>query len=339
MKRSLAPLMLLLLLALALPIDAEELRLKLEGQAAGMDPRLWTLSPAGLGGCLGLELDGLFTEALSLSLGASYLGFLSPPGEAGPVTALHAIHGVFSLSWLWELGRGSGLGPYAELGYGAGIARVSGEAEPRLGGQLRPALGILFKRNLSSALALSLRLGCFGLMESESPWFNLEFRAGLSFRLKAWGGGAASPSHEEALQELSSRSDMRLIGDAAAEGSVLAAEGQRLVIYGSFEAGKVNPTAAFEDQYPLILRYIRSLSGVGRIEVRGYVADDGGSDDGMALSTDRARLVKRLLDMELKERGIAVEARGMGEADPIGDNATAAGREQNRRIEIFIFGK
>jgi OmpA family len=34
-----------------------------------------------------------------------------------------------------------------------------------------------------------------------------------------------------------------------------------------------------------------------------------------------------------------VTSSGMGEADPVAGNDTAAGRQQNRRVEIIVFGE
>jgi type VI secretion system protein ImpK len=55
------------------------------------------------------------------------------------------------------------------------------------------------------------------------------------------------------------------------------------------------------------------------------------------LSQDRANAVKTLLAATLKPERLRAE--GRAEAEPVGDNATAAGRAQNRRVEITLFVK
>ena len=70
-----------------------------------------------------------------------------------------------------------------------------------------------------------------------------------------------------------------------------------------------------------------------RIDVEGNT--DG--PDTAGLSQRRAEVVRDIL----VARGIApsvILARGLGNSRPLGSNATAAGREQNQRVEIVISG-
>ena len=72
-----------------------------------------------------------------------------------------------------------------------------------------------------------------------------------------------------------------------------------------------------------------------RIEIAGYTDSQGREEMNAQLSQDRAGAV---LDA-LRARRVPVasfEAKGYGEADPIADNDTAAGREANRRIEFRL---
>ena len=54
------------------------------------------------------------------------------------------------------------------------------------------------------------------------------------------------------------------------------------------------------------------------------------------LSQERARAVAGQLDQSVRTPG-RISTEGRGEADPIADNATPAGRAQNRRVEITVF--
>lgn len=70
------------------------------------------------------------------------------------------------------------------------------------------------------------------------------------------------------------------------------------------------------------------------IEIRGFTDNRGGVRVNQKLSQDRAESVVRFLI----SRGVApaqLRAVGFGAQNPIATNATAAGREQNRRIEMF----
>jgi outer membrane protein OmpA-like peptidoglycan-associated protein len=71
--------------------------------------------------------------------------------------------------------------------------------------------------------------------------------------------------------------------------------------------------------------------------IEGYTDSLGSEEYNRYLSTERAAAVKQAL----LARGVPAErirARGMGEAKPIASNETAAGREQNRRVEVLITG-
>ena len=70
-----------------------------------------------------------------------------------------------------------------------------------------------------------------------------------------------------------------------------------------------------------------------RLAVEGHTDAVGGEAANQALSERRARAVVAWL----VEHGIAasrLEARGMGEAEPVASNATAQGRALNRRVEL-----
>lgn len=71
------------------------------------------------------------------------------------------------------------------------------------------------------------------------------------------------------------------------------------------------------------------------IDVVGHTDSVGAADFNQALSEKRADAVRRALI----QRSVAparVVAYGQGENSPIADNATAAGRSANRRVEILI---
>lgn len=72
-----------------------------------------------------------------------------------------------------------------------------------------------------------------------------------------------------------------------------------------------------------------------RVEISGHTSSDGNADFNQKLSEERAQAV---VDW-LVRAGVAQEnlvARGAGSTEPLADNATAAGRIKNRRIEFKI---
>jgi outer membrane protein OmpA-like peptidoglycan-associated protein len=78
---------------------------------------------------------------------------------------------------------------------------------------------------------------------------------------------------------------------------------------------------------------IRATPGV-MVEVRGYWDAAGSELEGMRNSEARANAVRKYLILKGVEAN-QILARGMGSRDPIGNNKTAAGRQQNRRVELF----
>ncbi|MEP7208527.1 MAG: OmpA family protein [Casimicrobiaceae bacterium] len=71
------------------------------------------------------------------------------------------------------------------------------------------------------------------------------------------------------------------------------------------------------------------------VEIEGYTDSTGADALNQVLSERRAIAVKNAL----ADRGIAatrVSARGFGETNPVASNDSAAGRQQNRRVEVVI---
>jgi outer membrane protein OmpA-like peptidoglycan-associated protein len=71
------------------------------------------------------------------------------------------------------------------------------------------------------------------------------------------------------------------------------------------------------------------------IKIAGYTDNVGGEARNMKLSTDRAINTMRAL-VKFGVDGTRMEAVGYGETNPIADNATADGRQSNRRIDISV---
>jgi outer membrane protein OmpA-like peptidoglycan-associated protein len=69
--------------------------------------------------------------------------------------------------------------------------------------------------------------------------------------------------------------------------------------------------------------------------VKGYTDSTGSAKVNNPLSERRASAVKNQLIAAGVPAG-SVSVVGMGDANPVGDNKTAAGRAQNRRVEIEV---
>jgi outer membrane protein OmpA-like peptidoglycan-associated protein len=75
-----------------------------------------------------------------------------------------------------------------------------------------------------------------------------------------------------------------------------------------------------------------------QIEVQGHTDSMGSHDMNLKLSQARADSVREYLSRKGID-GDRITARGYGEDVPIADNRTAAGRAQNRRMELVIVGR
>ncbi len=71
-----------------------------------------------------------------------------------------------------------------------------------------------------------------------------------------------------------------------------------------------------------------------RIAIEGHTDSDGDDAFNQDLSERRAAAVKAYLVERFAVEGARLEASGFGETQPVGDNATAEGKQQNRRVEL-----
>jgi outer membrane protein OmpA-like peptidoglycan-associated protein len=74
-----------------------------------------------------------------------------------------------------------------------------------------------------------------------------------------------------------------------------------------------------------------------KLQVEGYTDSVGGDDYNQKLSENRADAVRDFL----VEQGVQtdnISATGYGKAKPVADNSTAAGRAQNRRVQLVVSG-
>lgn len=72
------------------------------------------------------------------------------------------------------------------------------------------------------------------------------------------------------------------------------------------------------------------------ILIEGHTSSTGADDYNMELSKDRAKSVSRFL-LSQGVHANRMSTVGYGETQPIADNGTAAGKAQNRRVEVAIY--
>jgi outer membrane protein OmpA-like peptidoglycan-associated protein len=74
------------------------------------------------------------------------------------------------------------------------------------------------------------------------------------------------------------------------------------------------------------------------LAIEGYTDTTGTPDYNLKLSQQRADAVRDFL-VSQGLSGDTITSKGLGQADPVADNSTAAGRKQNRRVEIIVSGE
>lgn len=104
----------------------------------------------------------------------------------------------------------------------------------------------------------------------------------------------------------------------------------------SFTPGSAEIDAAASSVMEALAKALNRCGGV-KMEIAGHTDAQGSEEGNRALSQARAEAV--LLALQGRQVDVTgMTAKGYGEAQPIADNATDAGREANRRIEFTLLG-
>lgn len=327
----------LLLFCGAIPAFCQKVDLDIGLRAQLVDQKLVDTSAVALGGGLGVGLDDVFTKNLRIGIEAAYAGFLPASATAASV---NCVYGMVDIAYRFELGSGLRLGMYLDGGYGLCVAGAPGASAS--GGQGLAAAGARLDVGLTRGLDMVCKVGVQLLFEQSTVFFEPELQIGVAIGLADGSAPvvqpkpkqpeappAVSPETASAKKDLAAIADVKVVGDSGVEG-------QRIVIHSSFVANDITLTRRFYQQFPAIVRYLKTLPNLVGIDVEGYVADDGTKDDGKALSQARAKMVMSVLQREFKTAKLSFSAVGMGGEYPIADNGTALGRQQNRRIELVL---
>ncbi|MBS1829959.1 MAG: OmpA family protein [Acidobacteria bacterium] len=104
-----------------------------------------------------------------------------------------------------------------------------------------------------------------------------------------------------------------------------------------FEIGKYNLKPDARERLARVAGIMLAHPSL-RIEVEGHTDNVGGDEYNQKLSEDRANSVREFMTSQgLKAE--QVTARGFGKTQPTAPNTTAAGRKQNRRVELVVSGE
>ena len=104
-----------------------------------------------------------------------------------------------------------------------------------------------------------------------------------------------------------------------------------------FDTGKYTLRSPAREKLAKLSGIVLAYPGL-RLAVEGYTDSIGSDAFNQRLSEQRATSVEKYLI----QQGLATDslsAQGFGKSDPIADNSTAKGRQQNRRVEIVVSGE
>jgi outer membrane protein OmpA-like peptidoglycan-associated protein len=103
-----------------------------------------------------------------------------------------------------------------------------------------------------------------------------------------------------------------------------------------FDTAKFSLRAAAREKLARVAGILEGHPGL-RMQVEGYTDSVGGDDYNQKLSENRATSVRDYLTGAGIPTG-SVTAKGFGKTEPVASNDTAAGRQQNRRVELVVSG-
>jgi outer membrane protein OmpA-like peptidoglycan-associated protein len=104
-----------------------------------------------------------------------------------------------------------------------------------------------------------------------------------------------------------------------------------------FDTAKHSLRPAAREKLAKVAGIISGHPGL-RLAVEGYTDSVGGDDYNQKLSEERGEAVRDYLTRE-GVQGASVTSKGFGKNQPVASNDTAAGRQQNRRVELVVSGE
>ena len=103
-----------------------------------------------------------------------------------------------------------------------------------------------------------------------------------------------------------------------------------------FDTGKSDVKPGAANALNQVVASIGQRYGKNQMQIMGFADSRGDKDYNKELSEKRAEAVKNWLVTNGKMDAGRLSVEPMGEAMPAASNATAAGRQQNRRVEIAV---
>jgi len=161
---------------------------------------------------------------------------------------------------------------------------------------------------------------------------------------KATQAGTAAQAADQKATGAQRTADTATQGVQTANNRITAVE-SRFGTIDTYTAGppqavvfKLNSSALSDDAKKTLDEIASQVSNVNSgimIEIQGFTDSQGSENYNIGLSERRAESVKRyLVSKNVPLHRIAIV--GLGEVNPVADNKTRQGREQNRRVEVRV---
>lgn len=152
------------------------------------------------------------------------------------------------------------------------------------------------------------------------------------------GVGAAGGAGVGAYMDIQAR---KLRAELVGTGVQVSQQGDRiyLIMPGNitFDSNEAVIRQGFTPVLSSVAKVIKEYNKT-MVQIYGYTDNTGSAATNNALSLRRANAVSNYLRLQ-GVNGNRIVTDGLGSSNPIASNATAAGREQNRRVEITLINQ
>lgn len=103
-----------------------------------------------------------------------------------------------------------------------------------------------------------------------------------------------------------------------------------------FATNKYNLTAASKSELNKLVNIMKQNTDIS-IDVQGYTDSTGNDAINNPLSLNRAQAVANYLTANGVQYAQMKKVNGYGSSNPVADNSTEAGRQKNRRVEVYLY--
>lgn len=238
------------------------------------------------------------------------------------------------------------------IGAGAGVVDVSDTDEDnlKLGLKLRGGAEYALNQNFSLGLNIDYQHVNKMLFSDNLDGRNIHALAGRVGLTYYFGKGSekrekgapvtaaavvASDSDNDGVMDSKDKCPNTSAGTTVNAYGCAEAEKATVHLNVKFDTGKSSITSGYDDDLQELAAFMTEHPET-QIEIQGHTDSSGSKALNKKLSQDRAESVKSSLVNKFGAESSRITAVGYGDEDPVADNKTEAGRQQNRRVIAVI---